>query len=142
MLRVCFCYTNNHWALNQWAYILDSFQVEETYVLSPHGKSLRNSELVAEAVQVATAEDLPSIPSLVVATPLVGRFVQGEEDLKDFVHPRNAIYLFGADNVNLSEDFLGERIPDHKVYITNDTQFEIFAHVAAGIFLYDRRSKS
>ncbi len=140
MLRVCVYFRNNHWELNQWGYITSTFKVDEIFVVGPvpdpdMGGFIKNATIIN------SIEDLPEGP-IVLAAPFNGRFVKGDVDLKDFVHPENAIYLFGPDHENLHDDHLGARKIEHKVYITNETKFEFYAHVAAGIFLYDRRVKS
>ena len=140
MLRLCFCYVHNGWELNQWGYLVASFPVDEVFVIGP--KETPFEGVIKQAHLIQSAEELPVTSDLVVAAPRIGRFVKGTVSLKEFDHPRNATYLFGLDHVHLSEDQLGSRKPDHAVYIEAEDKWELYAHVAAGIFLYDRRTKS
>lgn len=142
MLRLCFGYIRNRWEINNWSYLLSSFPVDEYYVIVKANDELINSGFLKQAKIIRTADELPKEPELVVAAPKKGRFVQGSVDLKDFKHPEDAIYMFCFDNVHLSEDQLGTRAPDHAVYIDAEDKWELYAHVAAGIFLYDRKTKS
>lgn len=131
---------NNPWELNQWSYITSTFEVDEVFVIGPVDR-IQDSGFLKRAKIISSVEDLPEDAPIVMAAPTEGRHIQGDVDLKDFVHPENAIYLFGPDNENLSDEHLGARKIKHKVYITNDSRHEFYAHVSAGIFLYDRRSK-
>ena len=141
MLRLCFCHKNNLWELNQWGYLLATFLVDEVYVIGTDPDIVRDAGILKKATFIKTAEDLPEA-ALVVAAPKDGKFVQGDTPLSGFKHPEDATYLFGLDNKHLSEKQLGKREPDYKVYIAAESHYEFFAHVAAGIFLYDRKVKS
>lgn len=156
MVGVCLCYTQQMWAMNQWDYVLTSFPVDEIFVL--HDGKVPENELkitrhrpkkvvkcdagvCKKATMIRTAEELPKDATLVVSAPKAGRTIQGTECLHSFVHPRNAIYMFGQDNVNLGELELGNRAPDRLVYIEARTH-ELYAHVAAALVLYDRIRKT
>jgi hypothetical protein len=142
MLRLCFGYIRNRWEINNWSYLVAAFPVDEYYVIVRPKDELIESGFLKKAKIIRTADELPKEPELVVAAPKKGRFIQGSVDLKDFKHPEDAIYMFGFDNVHLSEDELGSREPDHVVYIDAESRWELFAHVAAAIFLYDIKVKS
>lgn len=67
-----------------------------------------------------------------------GRYLQGNESLVDFTHPEDAVYLFGASDLNLSiEDDFGAKEPDHLVYIPT-IEHEMYSFSAGYITLYDR----
>lgn len=139
MLRLCFCYLHSGWELNQWGYLVASFPVDEVFVIGNKDADMQG--ILKQSTLIESAEELPDA-ELIVAAPRKGRFVQGSVDLKTFNHPEDAIYLFGLDHVNLSEDELGGRTPDHMVYIDAEDKWELYAHVAAAIFLYDRKVKA
>ncbi len=141
MLRLCFCYNNNMWELNQWGYLLATFFVDEVYVIGTDPERVKDSGILKKAILIDTADELPKA-ELVVAAPPDGKYIQGETPLSVFDHPEDAIYLFGPDMQHLSDKQLGDRKPDHKIYITPEGKYEFYAHMAAGIFLYDRRVKS
>jgi hypothetical protein len=143
------------WAMNQWDYVLTSFPVDEIFVLhdgkvpenelqltiyKPRKVVRCNAGVCHRATMIRTAEELPKDSMLVVSAPKEGRTIQGNECLHSFQHPKNAIYMFGQDNVNLGEIELGNRVPDHLVYIEAKTH-ELYAHVAAALVLYDRIRK-
>ena len=155
MVGVCFCYTRKLFFMNQWDYVLTSFPVDEIFVL--HDGKVPENELkitryrpkkvvkcdagvCKKATMIRTAEELPEDSALVVAAPKAGRNFQGTDCLHSFQHPKNAIYMFGLDNANLSEVELGKRVPDRLVYIEAKTH-DLFAHVAAALILYDRIRK-
>ncbi len=142
MLRLCFGYVHNQWEINNWSYLLSSFPVDEYYVIAREKADFVKSGFLTEARVIRTADELPKEPKLIVAAPEKGRYVQGSVNLEGFKHPEDAIYLFGFDNVHLSEDELGSREPDHIVYIDVESQWELYSHVAAAIFLYDRNAKN
>ncbi len=141
MLGLCFCYLHSGWELRQWDYLVASFQVDDIWVIGPKDTPIRESGILKRSTLIQSAEELPTNVDIVVGAPKKGRFIQGRVPLTSFRHPTAAIYLFGLDNVHLSESQLGERKPDHTVYITVSSRWELYAHVAAAIFLYDRKFK-
>lgn len=75
-------------------------------------------------------------------TPLGAEIVAIEMDddsitLKEFQHPKQAIYLLGAEDWGLSEDILEQC--DHVVRL--ETRFSLNVAVCGSIVLYDRISK-
>jgi len=119
MVGVCFSYTRELWSLNQWDYILTSFHVDEVFVLYQESDilpedrvisrerprpALRDSGVLQVAKLIRRAEELPKGPSLVITAPKTAPYLQGDECLHSFVHPKDAIYLFGKDNYNLSQE--------------------------------------
>jgi len=151
MVGVCFCYTSQMWAMNQWDYVLTSFAVDQVFILTHEDieedslKITRSRPKAASSaktgVLIKTAEDLPKNASLTVLAPAAGRHVKGKECLHGFQHPGNVVYMFGMDQRNLCEVELGSREPDHIVYVESESN-ELYAHVAAAIVLYDRKRKS
>jgi hypothetical protein len=143
------------WVMNQWAYVLSSFPVDALFVrhdgkvpenelkltrFKPNKVVKCDAGVCKNATMIRSAEELPKDSSLVVSAPKAGRYIQGDECLHSFKHPKNVIYMFGQDNVNLSEVELGKRVPDRLVYIETKSS-ELYAHVAAALVLYDRIRK-
>jgi tRNA(Leu) C34 or U34 (ribose-2'-O)-methylase TrmL len=74
----------------------------------------------------------------VLVQPQNGRNLQGEHSLIDFVHPENAVYIFGPDDGHLQAAAY-----DTSVYIPQaDGRTVLWSHQAAAIVLYDRLVKS
>lgn len=67
--------------------------------------------------------------------------IAGDENLADFVHPENAMYLFGNDVAWVTLDQIG-REPDHKVYIPTATRDDLFSWQAYAITAWDRVMKN
>lgn len=79
------------------------------------------------------------IAELMQTTPLGAELVAIEMDddsisLKEFKHPKQAIYLLGAEDYGLGQDILD--LCDHVVRL--DTKFSLNVAVAGSIVLYDR----
>jgi len=62
---------------------------------------------------------------------------QGVTTLEDFVHPENAVYVFG----NTLQNDLIELPHDHSVVITYPGKICLFGLMAAAIVLEDRKRK-
>jgi hypothetical protein len=127
---------------NQWDYLLSTFGVpSENVWLRGAGFEDINYNGPYTQTHVTTADLDPNIP-LVVIQPKEGRYIKGIIPLTTFVHPANAIYVFGANNANLNdEDDLGGRVPDYLVYIPTEGRFELYSWSAAAIVLWDRTVK-
>ena len=117
----------------QWSYLLSHFEPRDLYVIGEVDPRVRPFK---GYIQIQTAEELPGI--LVLMAPIFGHVIRGEESLRTFQHPDECCYMFGADNAHLTEDHLGSRIPDHKVYIPTDTRDQMYSFMAGAITLYDR----
>ena len=142
---ICIVYDNSQVGEMFWDYLHSHFQNTldgPLYLLGDPDAHVG----MRSAVLIDTADDLPPTggigePKFVVLAPAAGRYVQGDESLATFIHPQNAIYLVGSNSRHLSEDDLGSRVPDHKVFIPTDTNDEMFAQGAAIVTLWDRRAK-
>lgn len=133
MKGVCFPYATDQ---NQWDYVLSNFKPETIWILN----APEDARLPKGARRLNTAEDLPDNP-LVVLAPKEGRFVKGEMSLVDFEHPEDAVYLFGQNNQNLSELELGNRVPDHVIYIPTSDHVEMYSWTAYAVTYWDRSMK-
>ena len=139
MLGVCFKSEHRGWMQDQWSWVFSNFGVTEIWERDCGGDS--DAEIYQDVTPCDTAADLPLDRPIVVLAPADGKYVQGNESLDDFVHPEDAIYLFGGTQANLSdEDDLGGRVPDHLVYIPT-VKLEMYGHAAGYIVLRDRYVK-
>ena len=123
---------------DQWSWVFSNFGINAIW---ERGYNNPDADIFQPTVKISTAVELPSERPLVVLAPVDGRYIQGNVNLKDFVHPENAIYLFGGSQDNLSdEDDLGGRKPDALVYIPV-VEHEMYGHAAGYIVLWDRYIK-
>ena len=134
MTSVCFVSEDKRWQQDQWSWVFSNFCVDECWQIDDGEVS---SAIYQNPTTILTAADLPTGRPLVVLSAQDARYVQGDEPLHDFVHPEDAIYFFGKSFGTISDDVLGGRVPDHKVYISNH-QYEMFAFAAGYVTLYDR----
>lgn len=127
---------------NQWDYVLSNFAPAEVWVIGNVGDAPPYGAFaLARSTWVPDATGLPDGP-LVVLSPDTGRHIQGIESLAEFTHPDDAVYLFGSDNWNLSDDELGGRPADHLVFVDTDTNDEMYSFVAYAVTAWDRRMKA
>jgi hypothetical protein len=119
--------------------VFSNFGVSEIWEIGYDGKP--DADIYQPTIKIDTTAELPDRP-LVVMAPQEGRYIQGTENLKGFVHPENAIYLFGPSHRHLNdEDHMGERVADHYVYIPF-VKNESWGYSAAYILLWDRELKN
>lgn len=138
MIGVCFKSERRGWMQDQWSWVFSNFGITDIWERNGGGS---DGEIYQTVIQCNTAADLPPEPSLVVLAPIDGKFVQGTQSLVDFVHPDNAIYMFGGSYDNLSdEDDFGGRVPDSVIYIPT-VKLEMYSHVAGYLTMYDRYVK-
>ena len=129
--------SGSHWE-QQWSYLLSHFTPRNIYIV---GNELERAvKPFSHYIHVASAQSVPS--ELVLLAPQSGRYVQGTESLVTFEHPEDCCCMFGNDHTNMSEDFLGPRVPDHCVYIPTDTNDQMYSFMAGAITLYDRLIKN
>lgn len=138
MVGVCFR-REKYWEQDQWSYIFSNFGVSDIWEVGDDDNS--DLKIYQPTVKIETASELPTDRPLVVLAPQEGTYIQGSENLKTFVHPKNAIYLFGPSHHQLNEDDMGGRVADHYVYIPL-VECEAFATGAAYMTLWDRVQKS
>lgn len=111
-----------------WGYLVRSLgMVGRAYRIGP-GYDTR-------IIQVVSVADLPNLPIVLVTLS------PGSTSLKDFVHPAECIYLFGASNGKLTEDRLDGRVPVARVHIPSVDGTELFANTAGAVVMWDREVK-
>jgi hypothetical protein len=125
------------WMQDQWSWVFSNFGVTEIWAL---GLEDPDGAIYQPVVRIETCTELPLDRPLIVLAPPEGKYIQGDQPLDDFVHPEDAIYLFGGSQVNLSADELDGRIPDAKVFIPL-VKYECYGYAAAYITLRDRYVK-
>ncbi len=135
MLGVCFRRERRNWAQDQWSWVFSNFGVTEIW---ERGGAEGDLKIYQPTIDIDVASELPEERPLVVLAHQDGKYIKGVNSLVDFTHPADAIYLFGASQLNLSdEDDLGGKTPDHLLYIPS-VKLEMYGHSAAYITLYDR----
>jgi hypothetical protein len=136
MLGICFKREPRNWMQDQWSYTFSNFGITDIWE-----REYADGDLVIyqKTIPIHSAEELPD-KTLIAVSPEAARFVKGNENLIDFEHPEDAIYLFGGSHSVLTLEELGNRVPDHIVYIPS-VKNELYAFSAANIVLYDRRVK-
>lgn len=118
----------DQWVYLSWAMSLDGVWATDT----AYGRS-----------GVTTIKSLSDLPpaNLIVVQPLNGANIKGTEPLSTFIHPPNALYIFGASNTIMAErDIAGVSIHS-KVYIASISGTELHAPIAGAMVLFDRASK-
>ncbi len=124
---------------DQWSWLFSNFGVTEIWERGWNGST--DANLSQPTMKIGTGADLPTGRPAIVLAPIVGKYVQGNESLVDFIHPENAIYLFGGSYGSLNdEDDLGGRVPDSLVYIPT-VKHNMYSHAAGYITLWDRYVK-
>ncbi len=130
-----------------WDALLNAFDVsrDDLYVvvLPEHdSKQPEMSKMTGACNFMESAENLPP-GELVVATPKIANNLPGENCLHCFEHPKDAIYVFGADNISLAPWMFGSREINYTLYVPVAEQTkDLHSHTAAAMVLYDRRYKA
>jgi hypothetical protein len=135
---VCFKSEHGGWLQDQWSWVFSNFGIADIWERDFAGA---DAKIYQPTIKIDTASELPLTRRLVVLAHQEGRYIKGDQSLVDFVHPDNAIYLFGGSHDNLNdEDDLGGRVPDALVFIPT-IEHECFGHAAAYMTLWDRYVK-
>jgi hypothetical protein len=118
---------DNRTELNLWHFPLKDFGVDE-FAMTP--KSGMKTSKVSQFHSIEEMVNHYGLPVIVCTE-------DGDSDLKDFVHPENALYMFNRTSG-------GELpiTPDHTLRIkTKLNKGMLWGHQAASIILYDRLNK-
>ena len=110
-----------------WASLSASYDVNHVYVSGGIASGMVDYD-----------NPVPNLPGTIICV----RFIEGPEipaSLDDFVHPDEAVYVFGPDDevAGWSSSFAEEA----SIYIPTPSPTQLYSHVAAGIVLNDRRLK-
>lgn len=137
MISICLHTPVNEELQNQWDYVLNNFMVDQIYVVGGNIKS----KIFKNATYINDYSEIKS-KNIVLCSPDNAREVQGEISLIEFSHPDDCCYVFGRDDGYFkSNDF--QNIDLHKkVYIPMSNDLDMYSHVAAAVFLFDRKVKN
>ncbi len=115
-----------------WQFALKALGCTEVYELPGVGTPLRAS------IKLETLHDLLRYhgdAKVVVVQNREGDFIQGDQDLRDFEHPDEAIYVFGGSQTRMRvDDFYGTSPVAHVYIPTGD----LMPSQAGAIVLCDR----
>ncbi len=123
----------------QWDYILSSFPPEELVVVGDEADAPKSN--VFGKLRATYVDSLANESRTLILLAAENGRIAGDENLADFVHPENAMYLFGNDVAWVTLDQIG-REPDHKVYIPTATRDDLFSWQAYAITAWDRVMKN
>lgn len=138
MFDICIVASPGETWETQWSYLLSHFKPRTLYVVGAIDPRVRP---FVGYTQVGSAAEVPC-NNLVVASPTSSRYIPGDHSLLTYEHPDECCYMFGADNVHLSTDHLGERIPTDTIFIPTDTADTMYSFMAGALVLYDRKMKN
>lgn len=137
MFGVCIPHPETDFWLNQWEYLFTHFAPDKIWVWGLP----ENARYHADVEQVTSIAVLPDGIPLVLMAASESRYVRGEVPLDTFQHPEDAIYLFGGDSSNFSDDDFAGRTPDHNVFVRTASNHEMYSWIAGAITFYDRAVK-
>ena len=124
---------------DQWSWIFSNYGITDIWERGWNGST--DAAIYQTTIKIDTAAELPVGRPVVVLAPIDGRYIKGTKSIEDWIHPEDAIYLFGGSQANLNdEDDLGGITPHSVLYIPT-VELEMYSHSAAYITLYDRKVK-
>ncbi len=139
MIGICFKSEHRGWMQDQWSWVFSNFGITDIWERGWDGSI--DGKIYQDTIKISIAAELPTERPVIVLSHIAGQYIKGDESLADFVHPENAIYLFGGSYSHLNdEDDLGGRVPDAKVYIPT-IKHDMYGHAAGYITLWDRYVK-
>lgn len=142
MKIVCIPFTTREHEQTNWDYLLSNFKVDEVFIIGKKGDELPSTNVYGKGTFITSYSELPKEGTVILLAPNEGTYLKGTQNILDFVHPENAIYIVGPNHRILDEsDFEGCTI-EYKVYIPNDTKDEMFNWSAMTVMLYDRKIKA
>ena len=131
--------------LIHWKFMVDHFGVDEFYMTPDTGlgEQLKNDhneniQLLYESNNIETIiNNNPTLTPIIIDE-------NGDIELKDLVHPDNALYILGkvgySPKENLDSNFISVKIPSWSKN-PNTSYGLLHPHQALSIVLYDRRIK-
>ena len=131
--------------LIHWKFMVDHFGVDEFY-MTPNtglGEQLKNDHNENIQLLYETNNIQDCINSNLELTPIIID-ENGDVELKDLIHPENALYILGkvgySPKENLDSNFISVKIPSWSKN-PNASYGLLHPHQALSIVLYDRRIK-
>lgn len=138
-MLIAFVDISNSTDERQYDYVLSNFKADVLYVKTRRGFE-PTSNIFKTAIRIDSVDDLPADHPLVVFLPQNARYLTPTISLNDFVHPTDAIYMFGPNHENLSTgDDFSNRAPDSLVYIPTDTTDDMYSYNSYAVVMWDRR---
>jgi hypothetical protein len=124
-----------------WKQTIEAFAVDQWGMCAVHGGPFTSPVQFADAAAMLAAYPGPKtflIPPGRLDGLTLGVDYAANGPLKDYVHPENAIYVFGSGNDNLVAYLTAA---DDVVEICTPAATDMFGPVAMGVALYDRCRK-
>ena len=122
-----------------WWLALENFKPDASFVYSIEDREYLTCGSLKDITVIENTEDLPD-EKLILMAPTTAIKKKPTISLLDFVHPENAIYMFGPDNHYIPEEKFKRREPDQIVYIPVDTESDLFSYVAYALTIWHRRN--
>jgi len=117
--------------IDLWHFLLRDFGINQCYMVPISG--IKHKGVQERATIKDVIDENPSLQVIFCDE-------RGEQNLKDFIHPENALYIFGK--TNFSPFLLEKRKQDISLYFETAMNIgTVWSHQAAGIILYDRLRK-
>ena len=124
---------------DQWSWVFSNFGITDLW--ERDGPDSTDGKIYQDTIKIDTAAELPAERPVIVLAHPDSRHIKGNQSLDYFVHPDDAIYLFGGSQANLNdEDDLAGVVPYALVYIPT-VKHEMYSHAAGYIVLRDRYVK-
>lgn len=136
MVGICFSFDNNLMVREYWSYIFENFGITDIWELN-RPTNIDSNYYIPTAID--SVSELPVNRPIVIASHENAKYLQGTISLLDFIHPTNAIYIFGSDNDNLYPKMFKNMLYQ-AVYIPGSSN-EMHSFQAGAIFMYDRMVK-
>lgn len=136
MFDVCLPVPTREELVDQWCYVFFNWEPRNIYLLGTPVNPYTKFKVFRDAHCIYSADDLPTDQPIVRLD-----HTDTSTTLKDFKHPSSPIYLFGPDDMDFDERWLGSRIPDHTVHIAGEKVNSLFSHVTGALTFYDREQK-
>lgn len=123
---------------SEWSLLLHTFPPDTPLVLL--GQDVKWRPHRGGAAVVADLATVAPDAEVVVCAPRNGEHVQGDRALPGFIHPENALYVFGADDQHFAPELLAGRSASY-VYVPTAGDLQLHSYEAAMLVLYDRQVK-
>ena len=137
MFGICFSFDIDLMVREYWSYIFEHFEIIDIWELNRPSNIDSNYYI---PIAIYSVSDLPTDSSIVIASHKNAKYLQGTIPLVDFIHPTNAIYIFGSDANNLYPEMFKD-MTYQTVYIPGSSN-EMHSFQAGAMFMYDRMVKN
>ena len=136
MFGVCLHYIEDSFIQNQWDYVMMHFNPDKIYLVVPEDFDAEECEWINNYDPMKT-KGVTLIHTLdEIVEPRVILHPEGSTEIKSFVHPESAVYVFGSDVGIFEPTVEGKRIR-----IATHSDLPMYSFTAAAITFYDREVK-